>query len=272
MEDIGGLIGRARRAARQVRGLKMDVHAASASFFLILSLFPTLALLLGLLRYTRFTADHLVSLVELWLPAALVPEAEVLIQSLYHSSPALVGLSAFTALWSASRGVRGLLTGLRAVYGLGEGRGWLRTRALGLVYTFAFLLVLLATLVLHVFGTGLLDFLQGRATGFWAFLLRLIDLRFFLLLALQTGLFTALFAALPHRRCRVGDALPGAFLASIGWTVYSHLFSIYVENFSGYQSLYGGVYALALSMLWLYFCIYILFWGGLLNRYLAEKP
>jgi uncharacterized BrkB/YihY/UPF0761 family membrane protein len=31
------------------------------------------------------------------------------------------------------------------------------------------------------------------------------------------------------------------------------------------------VYTLALSMLWLYFCLSILFYGGALNRLLMEK-
>ena len=33
---------------------------------------------------------------------------------------------------------------------------------------------------------------------------------------------------------------------------------------------YGSVYALALSMLWLYFCISIVFYGGALNVYLKS--
>ena len=64
---------------------------------------------------------------------------------------------------------------------------------------------------------------------------------------------------------------PGALLASLGWLVFSNLYSIYVRNFSGYANIYGSVYAVALSMLWLYFCVMILLYGGLLNRVLAER-
>jgi membrane protein len=64
--------------------------------------------------------------------------------------------------------------------------------------------------------------------------------------------------------------LPVAFLASSGWLIFSHLFSIYVENFSNYATVYGSVYAMAVSMLWLYFCISIVFYGGLLNRWIMR--
>ena len=76
---------------------------------------------------------------------------------------------------------------------------------------------------------------------------------------------------LPNRRNRFADSLPGALLASIGWLVFSDLYSIYVEHFSNYANLYGSVYAVALSMLWLYCCISIVFYGGALNRYLMDN-
>ena len=268
----GGVVAKLIRMGRDIGRLRIGVHGANTGYFLVLSAFPTLVLLLGLLRHTRLDARDLVAFLEGMLPAALLPEAEVMIHELYRdTNTALVGLSAVTALWSASRGIFGLLTGLNAIYGVSESRGYFYTRAISFFYTLAFLLVLLLTLVLHVFGTGLLEFLQGSVGPFWRFVLRIIDLRFFLLLGLQTALFTAMYMALPNRKNRLVDSLPGAFLASSGWLIFSHLFSIYVENFSNYANLYGRVYAMALSMLWLYFCILILFYGGLLNRLLAKQ-
>ena len=79
-----------------------------------------------------------------------------------------------------------------------------------------------------------------------------------------------MYAALPNKRNSFRESLPGALLASVGWLVFSDLYSVYVENFSGYANIYGSVYALALSMLWLYFCISIVFYGGALNAYLIK--
>ena len=267
----GGLLARLIREGRKISRLRIGVHAANTSYFLILSVFPTLVLLLGLLRYTRFGEAELVELLTGILPSALLPEAEVLIHRLQSANSAMVGLSALGALWAASRGIFGLLTGLNAIYGVSENRGYFYTRAISLFYTFSFLFVLLLTLVLHVFGTGLLEYLRQNTGGFIQFALRVIDLRFFLLLALQTALFAAMFMALPNRAGRLSDSLPGAFFASSGWLIFSHLYSIYVENFSNYDTLYGSVYAMAVSMLWLYFCICILFYGGVLNRWVMNR-
>ena len=91
------------------------------------------------------------------------------------------------------------------------------------------------------------------------------------MLLLQTGLFTAMFMALPNQRNTFRDSLPGAILASAGWLIFSNLYSVYVRHFAGYANIYGSVYMVALSMLWLYFCLSIVFYGGALNHYLQKQ-
>lgn len=262
----GGLIGKAVHYGRKVAQLKIPLYAANACYFIVLAVFPALLLLLGLLRYTPLEVERLGEMLAGILPEALLESAEELILLTYdNTSGAVLGLSVVTTLWSASRGIYGVLTGLNAIYGAQESRGYVHTRFLSVVYTFAFLLVLLLTLTLHVFGTGLLAFLQGSSHPFLRFLTDLIDFRFLLLLLLQTGIFAAMFTVLPDKPNRFRDSLPGALFASVGWLMFSNLYSVYVEHFAHLSNVYGSVYAVALSMLWLYCCMSIVFYGGALN-------
>ena len=268
----GGLIGRTVEFVRRIVRMRIPVYASHAGFFIVLSLFPSLVLLLGLVRYAGLEAEHLVGLLEGVIPDALLPGARTLIRNTYYAtSGTLISLSAVTALWSAGRGIQGLVAGLNAVYGVTEDRGYFRTRGMSVLYTVLFLLVLLLTLVLHVFGTAVARLIPVGESLFLRFLTEAVDLRFFLLLGLQTGLFTAMFTVLPNRKNRLRDSLPGALLASCGWLVFSDLYSVYVENFTRYSNIYGSVYAVALSMLWLYCCLCIVFYGGALNRFLAKN-
>ena len=274
MKDFpkGGLIGKTVHAVRAVSQLHIPLHAANTGYFIVLAVFPALLLLLSLLRYTPLEVETLVELLEGFLPQALMEGAEELIISTYqNTSGAVVGLSAAAALWSASRGIYGLLTGLNAVYGVSENRGYLYTRTISVVYTFLFLVVLLLTLALHVFGNSVVGLLTMVDDPVVIFLTDLIDLRFFLLLGLQTLIFTLMFMALPNKRNRFFESLPGGVLASLGWLVFSDAFSVYVENFDRYSNIYGSVYAVALGMLWLYCCMSILFFGGALNRWLMRE-
>ena len=268
----GGLIGKAVHFGRAVAALRIPLYAANASFFIVLAVFPALLLLLGLLRYTPLEVERLGEMLSGVLPEALLESAEELILLTYdNTSGAALGLSAVTTLWSASRGIYGLLIGLNGVYGVAEDRGYFYTRFVSVAYTFAFLVVLLLTLALYVFGTKVFGLLHSASRPFWRFLADLIDFRFFLLLFLQTGIFTAMFMALPNQKNRFWDSLPGALLASSGWLVFSDLYSIYVEHFAHLSNVYGSVYAVALSMLWLYCCMSIVFYGGALNALLSRR-
>lgn len=268
----GGIIGRTVTMIKKVQDMDISSHAANAGYFIVLSVFPMLVLILSLLRYTDLDAGDLLRLLEGFLPDALLPAAEKLIVSTYaHTSKTMVSISAVGALWSSSRGVYGLLTGLNSIYDVPEDRGYFYTRAISMMYTFLLLLVLVLTVILNLFGEAILQILPEARDPFWRLLSGVIDLRFFLLLLLQTALFTAMFMALPNRKNSLGDSLPGALLTSLGWLVFTDLFSLYVEHFSSYSNIYGSVYAVALSMLWLYCCLSILFYGGALNRLLMEQ-
>lgn len=252
--------------------LNIPLHASYAGYFIVLSVFPALLLVLSALRYTGLKVEDLLEMLHGVLPEAMMGAAQELILSVYNNaSGAVAGLSAFTALWSSSKGIYGLLVGLNAVYGVSEDRNYFFTRGISVLYTFAFCIVILLTLVLHVFGNTLIAMLHSIDIPGVQFVLGLLDLRFFLLLTMQSLLFTIMYMLLPNRRNRFLESLPGGLFASLGWLVFSNLYSVYVTHFPSYANIYGSVYAIAITMLWLYFCMSILFFGGALNKLLSKR-
>ena len=259
-----------QKLARFLADQNVPLYAANASFFLILSIFPVLVVLLALLRYTGIQVENLTDLLSNLVPGSLMPMVKHLVLNAYVGSSATVlSVSALAALWSSSRGMYSFLTGLNSIYRVQENRGYLRTRLLSVAYTFAFLIVLVLTLVLHVFGSDLLQHLSFLPIP--QFLLNLLDMRMFVLLVLQTVLFAMMFMALPYEGNGFWESIPGAVLASVGWLVFSDLYSWYVLHFTGYANIFGSVYAVALSMLWLYICLCILFFGAAWNYRLSQK-
>lgn len=255
-----------KRAFCYAGRLNIPVYAAHAGYFMILAIFPLLVLLLSLLRHTGIAVQTLTDALWGLLPEALLPTAKRLILNTYqNTSGTVISLSAVIALWSASRGILGLRKGLNAIYHVEESRGYLYTRGISMVYTVLFLGVLLLTLVLSVFGNAII---RHFPVSFFA---DVVELRVLVLLCVQSALFCAMFTVLPNRKNRFFAGLPGALLASVGWLGFSKLYSVYVEHFAGLSNIYGSVYAVALSMLWLYCCISILFYGGALNYWLENR-
>ena len=80
-----------------------------------------------------------------------------------------------------------------------------------------------------------------------------------------------LYCIFPNRPVRAASALPGAFSAAVLWMLFTRLFSTYAERFGHYSLYYGSLSVMALAMLWLYICMFLLFCGGILNCELERR-
>ncbi len=259
------ILGWARAFARRLAQQRLPRHAANASFFLLISAFPMISLLVSLLRVLPLDADAMLEISGRVLPPAAESLVEYLIRDLYAGEGA-VTLSAAVALWAASRGVLALLEGVNAAYETDDNRSWLRRRLLCVLYTVGVLFALVLTLVLHVFGrwvqrllTQALPVLDGLMT--W-----LIPLRGLIVLLILVLLFTWMYTVFPRRRMRFLRQLPGAAAAAAGWVGFSSAFSYYVDHYSNMSVLYGSLTTVVVTMLWLYFCMNIVFFGAALNQ------
>ena len=111
----GGLLGRSVQFVRKLLSMKVGLFASSACYFMVLSFFPLLVLMLGFLRHTGLEVENLLAFLEGFVPGALMEGARQLVFETYlGTTGTLLGLSALTALWSASRSAEGLKCGLRS--------------------------------------------------------------------------------------------------------------------------------------------------------------
>lgn len=197
----------------------------------MLSVFPAIVLVLALLPHTGLTEADLLSALHGVIPSVFEPALEWVVRDLgSNSSLTLISVSAIMAIWSSSRGVYCIKTGLNAIYGERESRGYVYTRLVSVLYTVLLLAALLLTLVLHVFGSQLTAWIAGKHVPILRLLSRVLRFRGLVLFALLTLLFWAILCVFPNRRIPLLRALPGAAGASLGWLVFSSLFSVYVRT------------------------------------------
>lgn len=260
------MVKRLKRVARFFSECNISTNAASASFFIVLSIFPLTALVLSLLRYLPVGPEDLLGILENVLPAIVVPLVRYLFNDLYSSNVlAVVSLTVVTAMWSASRGVFDLLNGVSRIMGEEEHRGYFHRRLTAIAYTVFLVLAVLLTLGLQVFGKTLLGVVARWDVRVFRFLSDLLRLRVVFTAALLALMFMPMYAIFPSRRMRLRDVVPGAVVASVGWLAFSYLFSIYVD-YGGGSRFYGSMAVAMLSLLWLYICMCILFYGAVLCR------
>ena len=258
--------------AGRVAALRIPLYAGNSAFFLLLSLFPLASLLLALLQWTSIQEADLLRFVSQVSPEALMPLFQPLLDGLYAVQPvSLISVSAVTLIWSGSKGLYSLLQGLNAVDGAAETRSYLHVRLLCMLSTLSMLLALILTLLLNVYGKALLRLIAS--SGSWANRLLAFSLKYLHLYstAFLLVVFALFFLVLPNRRQRLARVLPGALAAAVAWNLFSSVLSLYVNHFPRASTLYGSLTLLLFSLLWLYICISIIFYGALLNRVLERR-
>lgn len=259
-----------RAFTTKLRDDSISAFAAQAAFFIILSFFPFLMFLLTLLNYLPVSAEDLQTLASGIFPGTVNNILNTIFSELVEkSSGTVLSVTVLAALWSASRGMLALVRGLNAVYQHKETRNYFLIRGVSILYTLGFAALLIAALVLLVFGNQLYDFIMAKLPFLGDLALSIMSLRFLVTMAILTVFFLLMYLVIPNRKSRFLRELPGAVLTAGGWLGFSFLFSFYIDHMEGYTYTYGSLTTLAVCMLWLYFCMYILFIGAEVNMLLA---
>lgn len=234
---------------------KINAYAAQSAFFILLAIIPFLMVFLSLIQYTPVTESMLLSLYEEGLPGYISPFFITITDEIYNRSFGITAVSAIVAIWSAAKGIHALTDGLNAVNDLEESRNWFVLRFWSAIYTVVFMLAIVFTLVVLVFG----NFIRVLAIEYLPVLRNvsviLSSFKGLLLFAVLVIFFDIVLAVLPNKKLSFISQLPGAVLCALAWNGISVLLSIYIDYFNGF-SMYGSLTTVALLMLWLYFCIY----------------
>ena len=250
---------------------QVTLYAAEAAFFVLMSWFPFLMMLLAIAqRVLIVTQIDPAGFLMMFVPEQFREEMDALIDSFMKSgSISLLSVSTVTTLWSASRGLSSLDRGLHAVYALPQEKGFFRRALRSLFHTVVLLLLITATMILLVFGAQIADAVMSIIPALEEPITALMNARDLLLFLTLTLFFTMeqLFVVHGNRRTPI---LPGAMLSAGGWIAFSYLYSLYVRTFPRAAYLYGGLAMLLMMMLWLYACMIIFLCGAECNRLLAR--
>ncbi len=244
----------------------VSAYSAQAAFFLLLSMFPLLMIILNLTRFLPFTSQDVIELLSGIVPAEFMRYIETAVTDMYAKSRMpLLSLSVVAAVWSAAKGMMAIAKGLDSVYQCYEYKGFFFWRIKSMIYTIFFILFLVITLCVFVFGSYFYNWFQLALIQIplWAELV--ITLRFVLGIGVLFVFFLLLYTFVPTVKNDWKRQWGGALFSSVSWVVLSYGFSIYINRFSSFSYTYGSLTIIMLAMLWLYFCMYLVFIGGSLN-------
>lgn len=240
-------------------------YASEAALFTIISFFPFLMLFFIIVSFTPLTPGFILRLINDSFPHDIKNIFETVIQQINNTSHTVIIFTAITALWTSSRGFMAIVKGLNKVYKTNNSKNGIIMRLYSLLYTIGFALLLTLTLVLLVFGNSLYKWLISIAPWITDLALLIMGMRASVILVFLFLYFLIMFVVMPNRKSNIFYEFPGAFLASLGWILFSYGFSFYIDHMANFSVMYGSLTAIVLLLLWVYFCMYILFIAAELN-------
>ena len=273
-EKFNRIKGYAFRVMDVVSSHHTGAYAAQAAYFFVLSMIPIILLLLTMVQFTSLTKDYIMNAVLQAFPTTVEGLIESIVDQVYSQSGTIIPITVLVALWSAGRGVLSITNGLNCVYESRETRNYIYLRIRASLYTVIFLVAIILSLVLSVFGNRIAVMLNQH----FPVLVRLIDTvirsRTLITLCILTLFWDTVYKYLPNRK-NIGKTtmkkqLPGAIFTACAWQVISFIFSIYLDIFTGFTTMYGSLTMIILIMLWLYMCMYVILLGGEVNALLQR--
>lgn len=198
-----------------------------------------------------------------------------IVNQVYNQSRAIIPLTALVAFWSAGRGVLAMTTGLNSVYDNKETRNYIFLRIRAALYTLLFIVLIVTSLILLVFGNSLSLFVNAHIPFLTKVMEKLIGIRTVFAFLFLTGFSMLMYRFLPNhkggRKVYLIKQFPGSILTAVAWLVLSYFFSVYVDIFQGFANMYGSLTTIVLIMLWLYSCMYVMLLGGEINTMVEHR-
>lgn len=264
----GGWMDVLWRAWNEVSDANLFLVAGGVTYAVLLALFPGLAALVAIygLVLDPSQVERQVSAL-----SGVLPEEskQLLIDELHKlisTSSGTLGLSAafglVLALWSASRGMSGLITSLNIAYEEKERRGFFKLNLLALGLTIALVLGGLVVIALVAVLPAAVQLIGLRDATRWF----LLGLEWPLLVVVVMFGLAAIYRYAPAReKPQWRWVSPGAIAATSLWIIGSIAFTVYVANFNSYDKTYGSLGGVVILLTWLYLSAFVVLLGAAIN-------
>lgn len=252
--------------SKTVKYSNIPMNASSSAFFVFLSFIPIILLICSILPLTGLSISNIFAGLEIICPPAIMKFIDSLFFEINNTSATKISISFIVTLWVAGKGFWAIMSGLNEVNGVIEKRNGLYLRIWGTIYTLAFMFTIILAFILLVVGNNILAFLNSHIPQFSNLFELIKNIKGTFAWFYFTLVFMTIYTVVPNVRLNFFKQFPGALFATVGWYILSMGFSFYLARFGNF-SMYGSLATIIITMLWLYYDMYIIFIGAIINQF-----
>ena len=247
--------------------------AAEMGFMLVVGIFPFMLFLMAVFGWlgNKSYMDPVLKVLSTITPNQTMDLLKsVLNQTMIFGHGKLMAVIGIcTSLFLSLNGVAVILKGLNRAYKVEETRNFVYTRILSLLMVFVNVLILFLTINIIIFGKIIVMFFVNNFELSETVAYTILTLRWpVAFLALYVLAFLSYYI-LPdlkgNDKFKRKSALPGTIFFTTFWLIGSWGFSVYVNNLSTYNIVFGTIGAFFILMIWLYYTSILLLIGGEIN-------
>jgi membrane protein len=246
---------------------EMSTYASALAYQMLFSLFPFILFLIALIGFLHlpdfFSWLRLQS--ELVLPPQALEQVNPVIDQLQQSKGGLLSVGIVIALWTASAGVRLMMSAMNAAYDVVERRPVWKRFPLSIFYTIGIAGMLLAAAALMVLGPQVMGWIAAQV-GLEDFIVTVWTIvRWPVVVILLMMAVALIYYVMPDVKQEFRFITPGSVLAVVVWIVASLGFGLYVKTFANYNAMYGSIGAIIVLLLYFYISAAVLLLGAEMN-------
>lgn len=243
-------------------------RAYSASFKFFMGLFPGLIFLMTLipmLPIPNFQSNLLISL-EGIIPSKIFPLVEqTIIDVIKNRNTGLLSVGFLVTMIFSSGGMNGIMRAFNDSALITEDRKPLKQRLYALALTiFGFFVLITMIAFIIVFNKYLMHLkVTGILSKTWYQIL--LSSKWLIIFFMIYLVIATLFYFAPAKYLRHRFFSPGSIASTFCAILFTYLFTIYINNFSNYNKIYGILGTLPLLLIWIFLNIVSLLVGFELN-------
>ncbi|MEW8968444.1 YihY/virulence factor BrkB family protein [Exiguobacterium alkaliphilum] len=251
---------------RRFKDHNVQDFGATLAFFWFLSIFPGIIFILALLSFFDITQASFQEQLNNLAPGAAATEfLSVIFEALGEPRGGLLSIGAILAIWSASKGVERLINMAIHAYGEDNERNFFVSKGIALGLTFLLGVGVLLLIVSNVFGSQIISFLMEFLPISGAEVILINIFRYALTTVILILTLSIFYKIAPQQHVFWKSTIPGAIFGVITWQLVSLGFSLYVSNFGNYDSTYGSLGGIIVTLLWLQLTGMIILIGSEIN-------
>lgn len=250
---------------------ELSILPAYLAYSLVLAIIPIITIIVVVLGTFNISIDTVVNLINDLLPNYA---SDVIVKAISGESFDIsVGVLNIATFVIAANGMYAIVNASNSLYKI-ESVSQIKDRLRSLIILVIMILLLMFMIIVPMLGDKIIAVVSGLkiSKGIIDMIVLLYDaLKWPITFVLIFFAIKLIYIIAPSVKLKGEDATIGAFVATVGWVMFTAIFGYYINFFGRYDIIYGGLASIIILLIWFYVISFILIFGIVINTIKYNK-